>query len=256
MDRVILIILTVVILLLITFGIGIYIVITRLYKQLRKREAEAIESIITAQERERVTISREVHDNLGPMLSITQMQIGYLVEQTDAIPQKELLVKMQRQVQEAIRQCRNISHMISSEVNAAKSFESVLREQTAFINEFGNVDVQLSIPDDLPPLDPSKGTSLIRVFQELLINTIRHAEASQVTIRIKTNPEYFFFSYQDNGKGFKMKSVIAGLGIQNITKRIEIMDGKQIWNESQDVSGMNLQVMIPLQKLTHESINS
>lgn len=253
MDNIILIILVVVIALILVFGFGIYYVITKLYRQLRKREAEAIESIITAQERERVSISREVHDNLGPMLSITQMQIGYLVEQTESEPQKELLTKMQNQVQEAIRQCRNISHMISSEVNATKSFQSVLREQVSFINEFGNVEVQLTFPEDFPPIDPAKGTSLIRVFQELLMNTIRHAEATEVLIRIKTTPEYLFFSYQDNGKGFQIKSVTAGLGIQNITKRIEIIDGKQIWNEPQGASGMNLQVMIPLQKLIYEN---
>lgn len=250
MDHIILIILTVVILLLILFGTGIYIVITRLYRQLRKREAEAIESIITAQERERATISREVHDNLGPMLSITQMQIGYLQEQTESVPQKELLIKIQSQLREAIRQCRNISHMISSEVNSAKSFQAVLQEQVAFINEFGNMDIQLSIPENLPPLDPDKGTSLIRVFQELLVNTLRHAEATEVLIQIETNPDYLFISYRDNGKGFQLKSVTSGLGIQNITKRIEIINGKQLWNEQVDVSGMNLQVMIPLQKIS------
>lgn len=250
MDRVILIILTVVILLLITFGIGIYIVITRLYRQLRKREAEAIESIITAQERERATISREVHDNLGPMLSITQMQIGYLQEQTELVSQKELLTKIQNQLREAIRQCRNISHMISSEVNSAKSFQAVLREQAAFINEFGNIAIQLSIPENLPSIDPDKGTSLIRVFQELLVNTIRHAEATEVFIEIETNPEYLFFNYRDNGKGFQLKSVTTGLGIQNITKRIEIVDGRQVWNEQKAESGMNLQVMIPLHKIS------
>ncbi|TSJ44937.1 sensor histidine kinase [Fluviicola chungangensis] len=249
MDRVILIILTVVILLLITFGIGIYIVITRLYKQLRKREAEAIESIITAQERERATISREVHDNLGPMLSITQMQIGYLQEQTELSPQKELLTKIQNQVREAIRQCRNISHMISSEVNSAKSFQTVLREQVAFINEYGNISIQLSIPENFPSIDPDKGTSLIRIFQELLVNTIRHAEATEVSIQMETNPEYLFFSYRDNGKGFQLKSITTGLGIQNITKRIEIIDGKQLWNEKSGGSGMNLQVMIPVKKI-------
>jgi signal transduction histidine kinase len=248
-DSIILIILVVVILLLITFGIGIYFVITRLYKQLRKGEAEAIESIITSQERERTSISREVHDNLGPMLSITQMQIGYLIEQTEAANQKALLVKMQKQVQEAIKQCRNISHMISSEVNSSKSFQVVLQEQIAFINEFGNIHTTLSIPTDFPAIDPAKGTSLVRVFQELLINTIRHAEATQVAIQIEKTSDYLFFSYQDNGKGFQLKSVSLGLGIQNITKRIEIIGGKQLWNEGASASGMNLQIMIPLQKI-------
>ena len=251
----ILVILLVVILLIVTFGIAIYIVITRLYRQLRKREAEAIESIITAQERERTTISREVHDNLGPMLSITQMQIGYLIEQTEASTQKDLLLKMQGQVQEAIKQCRNISHMISSEVSSSKSFQAVLQEQITNVNEFGNITISLSIPDDFPLIDTVKGTSLIRVFQELLVNTVRHADATLVDIKIEKTPDYLFLSYQDNGKGFHLKSVSLGLGIQNITKRIEIIGGKQLWNELSDTSGMNLQILLPLQKIVYESTN-
>lgn len=251
----ILVILFVVILLIITFGIAIYIVITRLYRQLRKREAEAIESIITAQERERTSISREVHDNLGPMLSITQMQIGYLTEQMETSTQKDLLLKMQGQVQEAIKQCRNISHMISSEVSSSKSFQAVLQEQVTNVNEFGNMAVSISLPDDLPAIDPVKGTSLIRVFQELLVNTVRHGGATQVDIKIEKTPDYLFLSYQDNGKGFQLKSVSLGLGIQNITKRIEIIGGKQLWNELSDTSGMNLQILLPLQKIIYESTN-
>lgn len=253
MYKIIFIILFVVILLIIVFGIAIYFVLTRLYRQLRKKEAEAIESIITAQERERAIISREVHDNLGPMLSITQMQIGYLVEQSEASAQRELLTKIQHQVQEAIHQCRNISHMISSEVNSSKAFQVVLQEQIAYIHEFGNVRITCSIPEDFPSIDPAKGTSLIRVFQELLVNTIRHAEATQIAISIEHSPDFLFFSYQDNGKGFQLKSVKLGLGIQNITKRIEVIGGKQLWNESPGSSGMNLQIMIPLQKIAYEN---
>jgi signal transduction histidine kinase len=249
-DNTILIILIVVIFLIIAFGIGIYYVITRLYRQLRKRETEAIESIMAAQERERTTVSREVHDNLGPMLSITQMQIGYLIEQIESGAEKELLVKMQHQLQDAIKLCRNIAHMISSEVDPSKSFETVLQEQVAYINELGTITVNLAIPPEIPRFDPIKATSFIRIFQELLINTIRHAEASEVTISIEKTNDYLLFIYQDNGKGFRMKSVNTGLGIQNINKRIEIIGGKQLWNEGSNDSGMNLQIMVPLQKIS------
>ncbi|WP_343631171.1 histidine kinase [Fluviicola sp.] len=245
MDNLIVIILVVVILLIIAFGVGIYYVITRLYRQLRKRETEAIESIIAAQERERTSISREVHDNLGPMLSITQMQVGYLIEQVQQESKKELLVKIQHQLQDAIKLCRNISHMISSEVDHSKSFETVLREQVAYIHELGNIAIELDIAADIPPIDPVKATSFIRIFQELLVNTIRHAEATQVTIIIEKTSDYLLFIYRDNGRGFEMKSVNSGLGIQNIIKRIEIIGGKQLWNEELG-TGMNLQIMVPL----------
>lgn len=249
MDKLILIILIVVTFLIIVFGIGIYYVITRLYRQLRKRETEAIESIIVAQERERTTVSREVHDNLGPMLSITQMQVGYLTEQIQNGAEKELLVKIQHQLQEAIKLCRNIAHMISSEVDPSKSFQTVLQEQVAYINELGTITINLAIPKDIPLIDPMKATSFIRIFQELLVNTIRHAEASQVVITIEKTSDYLLFIYQDNGKGFQLKSLHSGLGIQNINKRIEIIGGKQLWNEQPGDSGMNLQIMVPLQKI-------
>ena len=145
--------------------------------------------------------------------------------------------------------------MISSEVNSTKAFQTVLREQISFIREFGNIDIVLSIPDDFPLVDPVKGTSLIRVFQELLINTVRHAQATQVAIQVERTPDYLFLSYEDNGKGFQLKSVTLGLGIQNITKRIEIIGGRQLWNQLPSPSGMNLQIMIPLQKLSYESTN-
>ncbi len=253
MADIIVLILTVAIALIIIFSIAISLVIGRLYKQLRKSEAEAIESIITAQERERASISREVHDNLGPMLSITQMQIGYLLEQAEDPARKEMLTKMKSQVLEAIHQCRSIAHMISSEVNSSKSFQTVLNEQIAFINEYGNVQVEIIAPDDFPAIDPMKGTSLIRVFQELLVNTIRHSEATEVRISIEVSQEHLYFNYLDNGKGFELKKVTLGLGIQNISKRIEIIGGKQLWNEPLPQKGMRLQILIPIQKILHES---
>ena len=252
MDNLIYVILIVVTFLIIVFGVGIYYVITRLYRQLRKREAEAIESIIAAQERERTTVSREVHDNLGPMLSITQMQVGYLIEQVQHESEKELLVKMQHQLRDAIKLCRNIAHMISSEVDHSKSFQTVLQEQVAYINELGTMTIDLVIPEDIPLIDPIKATSLIRIFQELLVNTIRHAEANQVEIKIEKTTDYLHFIYRDNGTGFQIKQINLGLGIQNISKRIEIIGGKQLWNQDKNNPGMSLHILFPLQKISIE----
>ncbi len=250
MTNVVLIILFVTLFLILVLGVSMYFVITRLYRKLRKSEAEAIESIITAQERERAIISREVHDNMSPMLSITQMQIGYLLEQTNDSLQQELLTKAKLQVLDSIKQCRNISHMISSEVSPSKSFQLVLSEQVAFINELGNISVKLTIDKTLPPLDTVKGTSLIRVFQELMMNTIRHASATQIEIRIEQTAGHIYLVYSDNGNGFQIGTVIIGLGIQNINKRVEIIGGKTLWNEPESANGMNVQMMIPLQKIT------
>ena len=76
-----------------------------------------------------------------------------------------------------------------------------------------------------------------------------------MAIQVERTPDYLFLSYEDNGKGFQLKSVTLGLGIQNITKRIEIIGGRQLWNQLPSPSGMNLQIMIPLQKISYECTN-
>lgn len=238
------------ILVLIVLGIAIYIVVSNLYKELKRKEAESIALIIEAQERERSAISREVHDNLGPTLSITQMQVGYLMEQTKDEKMLELLSNVQKQMHQSIAMCRDISHMISPEMNREKDIRTALEEQISILNQIGKVKVHLDLDPGDFIWDPVKGTSIVRVIQELVANSINHSTANRVRVEMIIKDSILQIIYSDNGDGFVIEKVKQGMGIKNITKRISILDGKMQWNDAKLSQGMNVTILIPLVNLT------
>jgi len=238
--------------LILIIGIALYVVITRLYKELKIKETEAIEMIIEAQERERSAISREVHDNLGPTLSITQMQIGFLMEQTTDEKTLEMLNNVQKQIQQSIHLCRDISHMISPEMNLEKDMRTALEEQIQLINQVGRLAVKLDIETHKIDWDPAKGTYVIRIIRELLTNTLKHSDADAVSIRIQSAGNQILIQFVDNGKGFSMDKIKVGMGVLNINKRISILGGKITWNDSRVSTSMNVTIVIPIQNILYK----
>lgn len=238
--------------LVIVFGVSMYFVITNLYKQLRKKEIESVELIIAGQEREREIISRELHDNLGPILSITQMQIGFLLENAKDAISRELLSKAFTHLQDSIKRCRNISHLISTNVSSEKSFRTAVNEVIDSINLYGKINIELVMPADLPHLDWSKGTSMIRIIQELLLNSIRHANADTVAIQININAQTLAINFCDNGIGFQLSDVKLGLGIQNIKKRVDILGGKVSWKLAEN-NGTEVEINLPIKNIVREN---
>lgn len=238
--------------LVIVFGVSMYFVITNLYKQLRKKEIESVELIIAGQEREREIISRELHDNLGPILSITQMQIGFLLENAKDAISRELLSKAFTHLQDSIKRCRNISHLISTNVSSEKSFRTAVNEVIDSINLYGKINIELVMPADLPHLDWSKGTSMIRIIQELLLNSIRHANADTVAIQININTQTLAINFCDNGIGFQLSDVKLGLGIQNIKKRVDILGGKVRWKLAEN-NGTEVEINLPIKNIVREN---
>lgn len=238
------------VLVLLVLGIAIYIVVSNLYKELKRKEAESLALIIEAQERERSAISREVHDNLGPTLSITQMQVGYLIEQTKDEKMLEILANVQKQMLQSIAMCRDISHMISPEMNREKDIRTALEEQISVLNQIGKVKLQLDLNTGDFIWDPVKGTSIVRVIQELVANTLNHSTANSVRVEMCLKDSNLQIIYSDNGDGFSIEKIKHGMGIKNITKRIGILDGKLLWNDARLNKGMNVTILIPTVNIT------
>jgi len=94
-------------------------------------------------------------------------------------------------------------------------------------------------------------TNLYRVAQEALANVIRHAQATRVSIRLETKPEYAVLAIADNGKGFDLKqanhsdkNVFGGLGLHSIRERIKLLKGT-LNIESEQGKGTQINVVVP-----------
>lgn len=109
------------------------------------------------------------------------------------------------------------------------NLNDTLREYVRFINERHNDLIDLLIGDHTPPLSTNKAVNIYRIVQEIIDNTLVHAQATQLTIRIKVEYKALVLITQDNGIGFDYEAELEkgnGIGLNNIVTRTQLLKGK------------------------------
>ncbi len=216
------------------FLIGI-IFIRKIFNKLREAETlkkemdrKVLDAIIKTEETERKRVAKELHDGLGPLLSNLKMSFSAL-ESPPGTPQAELLGNMKQVVSEAITAVREISNNLSPHVlenfgllSALKAFTGKIAENRVISFETeGNIETQR--------FHPTIEVALYRVLCELINNTLVHAKASTVFIRLMKAGDLLFVSYRDNGSGLPRGATLSGhpgMGFSNIESRLKAVGGR------------------------------
>lgn len=178
-------------------------------------------------EEERKYIAREIHDELGQLITGLKMDISWL-KQRIIVKQPELTEKLNESIgllDESVKTIRKISTElrpgilddlgISDALNwLAKDFEKRTQIKCTINNLAGNIKCS----------DATK-VVIFRVFQEALTNIIRHAEATEVTAEILQEKNTLTMQIADNGKGYDVNKQTNNLGILGMKERIANIDG-------------------------------
>jgi len=199
--------------------------LNRSYEEVRQLSSH-LENI---REEERSHIAREIHDELGQQLTVLKMDVlglsKKLGESDAAIQQKirdiiELLDSTVRSVRRISSELRP-SLLYNLGLEAAiewhlKEFGKRAGLKTTFIEATGEVKIP----------DPVKN-GLFRIFQESLTNVSRHANATQVIVRLELEERLLTLTIEDDGKGFDPEKIAAKrtLGILGMRERSEMMGG-------------------------------
>ena len=187
-------------------------------------EQTLLNTQLEIQEQTLTHISREIHDNIGQVLSLARLQLHTL----SANPGNEEIDYTDNLLEKAITDLRSLSHSLNTnsikENGFTASVEKILEQfektgqfKTSFYDEVG-----FNISDD-------HGIILFRIIQEVLNNITKHAMATEITIRIEKTNNQTTISIVDNGKGFNTEKIAtheAGIGIRNITERALIIGAK------------------------------
>ncbi len=225
-----------------------------------QQSAEKLRSLtsqmLTAQERERQRISRELHDEMGQTLLVLKLRLsalhdGLREDQQDlARDLKQSLDYLDGVIDSVRRLSRDLSPSILEELGLT----SALRYLTS---EFGKHYQVKSIEYDSDDIDalfpPRTQINIYRIFQECLTNIGKHAEASHISVAVKKKDGGVSFLVADNGKGFAVEDALSrpaaerGLGLATIYERVRILGGAlQIW--SQPGGGTLISFIVPGQK--------
>jgi two-component system, NarL family, sensor kinase len=208
----------------------------RLYKQSLLTE-------ITTLEKERSRMASDLHDEVGPLLSAIKLRIGSL--DIHGEEDEEEVRKTETQIDTLIKRMREISFDLMPTSLTRKGLAAALNEFIEYCSKsnvlkisFKYVDIQLT---------QLQSINLYRIVQEIIHNTIKHAEALELLIELKKEKNKIVLATKDNGKGFdyeEKSGEAKGLGLQNLLRRTEIIGGKMFF-ESKKGKGTTYIFEIP-----------
>lgn len=203
----------------------------------RKNHARKLfETIIQTEEIERNRIARDLHDEIGPLMSALKIFLTSFLESNKKEKKDILARQMSTIVRDLIESVKVISNDMSPHILVNFGIVAAVEN---FIDLFSK-DIRISFASDIGATRfPSPVESLIyRIIKELLNNTIKHAHASDVSIRLEHFNNMLKCSYKDNGVGFnwkeKMESPSRGMGLNNIITRVRSMGGEYEINSAPD----------------------
>lgn len=189
------------------------------------KEKELIEAKLQAEEEQRLQIGRDLHDGVGQVLAYLTMQLG-MVKIKNAFTEKEL-EQLEKSARNALEQVRSLSRALAPPALRDLGLREAIRE---LIDSYGvlekpvfELDIYRQAEDYNLSLE--KKTMIYRIFQELLANTFKHANAKQISIRLFFDQKYFHLEYKDDGKGFDPAVVKKGVGLESIKSRVAYYKG-------------------------------
>ncbi len=194
----------------------------------KELESKIFKNILEIQNNERKRISRDLHDGLGPLLSLIKLYVSDLDSDDFSNQQRKSLVNDTVEIiDEAVSTTRSIANNLVPSVLKQYGLVNALSEFIHQIRRKNNINIELkSKGKDL--LDINVQMEVYQIIRELLNNSLKHAKATQIIIKLLFFDNHLNIHYKDNGIGFNLdnSSISAkGLGLSNIYSRIEVLKG-------------------------------
>ncbi len=188
-------------------------------------EQTLLQAQIEVQETTSSYLAKELHDNVGQLLSSSKMLLYVTQKDMKEIP--ETLITAQETLGKAINELRSLSKSLDKDWLGQFNLIENLTAEIKRINSARILNIQFSHSVDVP-LNVEEQTILFRIIQETLQNAIKHSQAKNINIAIETKDENININITDDGKG--MEHITPdGLGLRNMKHRTKLLGGTISW---------------------------
>jgi len=215
---------------------------------IRKNEVESVNALLQGKNSERRRISQELHDRLGGILFTAKIYHNATLKKIQEVKdqEEESFGKLKGLLDDAVKEVRRISHDLYAGSLANFGYTVAMHQLIAAIEEANDIKIELRAQKEMDDQEEEVQYQLHAISQELLSNTLKHANASKVEIEVEIDNE-LIFRYRDNGVGFDTSRSYEGIGLKNIQERVANLGGI-LSVESAQNQGTSYIVTIPLAK--------
>ncbi len=211
------------------------------------------EHLQRVREEEKLSLAREVHDELGQLLSVMKIdasflgqnvpkRLGHLKKQTESI---------ERQITDAIQTVRDICSRLRPSVLIHFGLSAAIEWYLEDFQKHTGLNCSSRISWDVPVEETELSLVLFRILQEAMTNILRHAGATEVNVALTVKGSNIVMKIRDNGRGITTDQMIKpqSFGIIGIRERVRFLDGTSTF-EGIPGEGTTVIISIPLKKRT------
>jgi two-component system sensor histidine kinase UhpB len=217
----------------------------RMLDRLERERQESGRRVLAAQEAERVGIARDLHDEVGQVLTGVLLQLNSISE---AAPEhRGDLDEARQSVRRALDEVRRISSELRPEMLEHLGLVAALTELATSFARVAGVRVDRDFPASLPKLAPETELAVYRITQESLTNVARHAQASGVTITLERGDDSVVLRVADDGRGLAGAHVEHG-GLRSMRERALLIGAALAVKES-PAGGVEVRLEVPAAEL-------
>lgn len=217
----------------------------------RDRQRSLEREILEISERERRRIGRDLHDGLNQKLLAISLSC-HLLEKSlrKKLPvQAPRARKVREEIQDTIRQVRDVSRALAPVNLGREGFPTALAELAAFLHDTFGARVQITGAAPFAQQDIEISIHLYRIIQEALTNAVRHGRSKKIHIAFRSVKGGHRLSVRDDGRGLPKQPRTGGMGLATMRYRAELLNGRlQLRNRRPRGAEVRIDFKLPASK--------
>lgn len=207
-----------------------------------EHQKNMLQKIVQVQEEERTRIARNLHDAVSAKINLAALHLRQLVYAGDDT--ESPIGESIDLLADASETARTISHELVPPMIDKLGWPYALEEMVQKVNRTTGIKCHFSNQLKAESEQGENAVHVFRIFQELINNTIKHAQAASISITLAESENGLELSYSDNGNGTDVSTFSTGLGMSNIQSRLDILSGKVAF-ASKPGQGFQARIEIP-----------
>jgi two-component system, NarL family, sensor kinase len=217
-------------------------------KQLLKFEhsQSLLQTQLEIQEQTLRTISQEIHDNVGQVLSLAKLNLNTL-DIEGGINKEQKIESSIQLVSKAINDLRDLSRSLNGDKIADLGLQDAIDNELKIIQNTGQFKTQLLVTGEPYKLLPQNEMVLFRIVQESLNNVVKHSKAKTIVVDMEYAAQHFRLAITDDGAGFDalhLEAMDTGIGLNNMKNRASLI-GALFSIQSAPDSGTSVMIELP-----------
>ncbi len=190
-------------------------------------QQELLQTQIEIQEQTLKTISQEIHDNIGQVLSLAKLNLNTF-EGIESDTNQTKINDTKNLVSKAINDLRDLSRSLHGDKIAELGLQESVENELKILQNTGQFTTHFKVTGSPAKMEPQKEMVLFRILQEGLNNAVKHSKAKNITVQMDYQPQLFCLTITDDGIGFDKEALTAaktGIGLTSMKNRAALIGG-------------------------------